>query len=130
MDNKKQRNATVRFALFVITQQCPLLYFPSIFCITNKKKDIGTNDNIVKYMGITEKNKIEVYLDEDKITKLDKIVKELYKLNSIDSKTIEEFLKLTIFIVLYEYDKNKLSLNEFYRQNREVYKEKGKNFFK
>jgi hypothetical protein len=34
-------------------------------------------------------------------------------------------LKLTIFIVLYEYDKNKQSLNEFYRQNREIYKEKG-----
>ena len=81
-------------------------------------------------MDITEKNKIEFYLDDDKITKLDKIVKELNKLNAIDSETIEEFLKLTIFIVLYEYDKNRQSLNEFYRQNREIYKEKGWNLFK
>jgi hypothetical protein len=81
-------------------------------------------------MGITEKNKIEFYLDDDKTTKLDEIVKELYTLNAIDSETIEEFLKLTIFIVLHEYDKNKQSLNEFYRHNREIYKEKGRNFFK
>jgi hypothetical protein len=75
-------------------------------------------------MDITGKNKIEFYLDGNKIAKLDKIVKELYKLNAIDSETIEEFLKLTIFIVLNEYDKNKQSLNEFYRQNREIYEEK------
>jgi hypothetical protein len=81
-------------------------------------------------MDITGKNKIEFYLDNNNITKLDKIVKELYKLNAIDSETIEEFLKLTIFIVLYEYDKNKQSLNEFYRQNREIYEEKGRNLFK
>jgi hypothetical protein len=89
------------------------------------KKDIDTNDNTALYMDITEKNKIEFYLDDNKITKLDKIVKELNKLNAIDSETIEEFLKLTIFIILYEYDRNKQSLNEFYRQNREIYKEKG-----
>jgi hypothetical protein len=81
-------------------------------------------------MDITGKNKIEFYLDDNNITKLDKIVKELYKLNAIDSETIEEFMKLTIFIVLYEYDKNKQSLNEFYRQNREIYEEKGRNLFK
>jgi hypothetical protein len=81
-------------------------------------------------MDITGKNKIEFYLDNNNITKLDKIVKELYKLNAIDSENIEEFLKLTIFIVLYEYDKNKQSLNEFYRQNREIYEEKGRNLFK
>jgi hypothetical protein len=81
-------------------------------------------------MDITGKNKIEFYLDNNNITKLDKIVKELYKLNAVDSETIEEFLKLTIFIVLYEYDKNKQSLNEFYRQNREIYEEKGRNLFK
>jgi hypothetical protein len=75
-------------------------------------------------MGITGKNKIEFYLDDNKIAKLDKIVKELYKLNAIDSETIEEFLKLTIFIVLNEYDKNKQSLNEFYIQNKEIYEEK------
>ena len=80
-------------------------------------------------MDYTEKNKIELYLDNNNINKLDKIVKELYESNTIDSKTIDEFLKLTIFIILHEYDKNKQSLNEFYRQNREVYKEKERNFF-
>ena len=80
-------------------------------------------------MDYTEKNKIELYLDNNNINKLDKIVKELYESNTIDSKTIDEFLKLTIFIILHEYDKNKQSLNEFYRQNREIYKEKERNFF-
>jgi hypothetical protein len=94
--------------------------------ISTSKRDIGTNGTKVKYMENTgKKNKIELYLDDNKIAKLDKIVKELYKLNAVDSETIEEFLKLTIFIVLFEYDKNKQSLNEFYRQNREIYKEKG-----
>ena len=67
-------------------------------------------------------NKIELCLDEIKITNLNKIVKELYKSNTIESESIEEFLKLTVFIILYEYDKNKQSLNEFYRQNMEIYK--------
>ena len=80
-------------------------------------------------MDYTEKNKIEFYLDNNDINKLDKIVKELYESNTIDSETMDEFLKLTIFIILHEYDKNKQSLNEFYRQNREVYKEKERNFF-
>jgi hypothetical protein len=106
-------------------QESSISHFPNILLLQISKKDIDTNDNTVKYMDITEKNKIEFYLDDNKITKLDKIVKELNKLNAIDSQTIEEFLKLTIFIVLYEYDKNKQSLNEFYRQNREIYKEKG-----
>ncbi len=80
-------------------------------------------------MDHTEKNKIEFYLDNNDINKLDKIVKELYESNTIDSETMDEFLKLTIFIILHEYDKNKQSLNEFYRQNREVYKEKEQNYF-
>ncbi len=67
-------------------------------------------------------NKIEICLDEIKITNLNKIVKELYNSNTIESESIEEFLKLTVFIILYEHDKNKQSLNEFYRQNMEIYK--------
>ncbi|MER5174439.1 MAG: hypothetical protein ABJB76_00990 [Candidatus Nitrosocosmicus sp.] len=74
-------------------------------------------DNTIK-----NNNKIELCLDEIKITNLNKIVKELYKSNTIESESIEEFLKLTVFIILYEYDKNKQSLNEFYRQNMEIYK--------
>ncbi len=67
-------------------------------------------------------NKIELCLDEIEITNLNKIIKELYKSNTIESESIEEFLKLTVYIILYEYDKNKQSLNEFYRQNMEIYK--------
>ncbi len=74
-------------------------------------------------MDNTKKNnKIELCLDEIEITNLNKIVKELYTSNTIESESIEEFLKLTVFIILYEYDKNKQSLNEFYRQNMEIYK--------
>jgi hypothetical protein len=72
-------------------------------------------------------NKIEVYLDDDKIKKLDKIIKELYESNSIDSDSMKEFLDLTIFIVLYEYDKNKDSLKKFYSQNKEIYKQEKDN---
>ncbi len=68
-------------------------------------------------------NKIELYLDEGKITKLKKIIKELYESKSIESESIEEFLKLNIFIVFYEYNTNKQSLNKFYKRNKELYKQ-------
>jgi hypothetical protein len=72
------------------------------------------------------KNKIELYLDLNKFITLEKIIKELYTSKSIETESIEEFLKLTIFIVFDEYKKNKHSLNEFYRQNMEVYKQNNK----
>ena len=56
-------------------------------------------------MDYTEKNKIEFYLDNNNLTKLDKIVKELYESNTIDSETIDEFLKLTIFIIFMSWIK-------------------------
>ena len=68
-------------------------------------------------------NKIELYLDEGKITKLKKIIKELYESKSIESESIEEFLKLNVFIVFYEYNTNKQSLNNFYKRNKELYKQ-------
>jgi hypothetical protein len=68
-------------------------------------------------------NKIELYLDEGKITKLKKIIKELYEAKSIESESIEEFLKLNVFIVFYEYNTNKQSLNNFYKRNKELYKQ-------
>jgi hypothetical protein len=69
------------------------------------------------------KNKIELYLEVNKFIILEKIIKELYTSKSIETESIEEFLKLTIFIVFDEYKKNKRSLNEFYRQNMELYKQ-------
>ena len=68
-------------------------------------------------------NHIKLFLNEKERTKLDKVVKELYQAKSIETENIDEFLKFTVFIVLYEYDKNKLSVNEFYRKNKEVYKQ-------
>jgi hypothetical protein len=72
------------------------------------------------------KNKIELYLDLNKFITLKKIIKELYTSKSIETESIEEFLKLTIFIVFDEYEKNKHSLNEFYRHNMELYKQNKK----
>ena len=71
----------------------------------------------------TNQNHIKLYLNDKERIKLDKIVKELYQAKSIETENIDEFLKFTVFIVLYEYDKNKTSLNEFYRKNKEVYKQ-------
>ena len=71
----------------------------------------------------TNQNHIRLYLNDKERLKLDKVVKELYQAKSIETENIDEFLKFTVFIVLYEYDKNKLSLNEFYRKNKEVYKQ-------
>ena len=71
----------------------------------------------------TNQNHIRLYLNDKERLKLDKVVKELCQAKSIETENIEEFLKFTVFIVLYEYDKNKLSLNEFYRKNKEVYKQ-------
>ena len=71
----------------------------------------------------TNQNHIKLYLNDKERLKLDKVVKELYQAKSIETENIDEFLKFTVFIVLYEYDKNKLSLKEFYRKNKEVYKQ-------
>jgi hypothetical protein len=72
------------------------------------------------------KDKIELYLELNEFLTLEKIIKELYTSKSIETESIEEFLKLTIFIVFDEYKKNKHSLNEFYRQNMELYKQNNK----
>ena len=71
----------------------------------------------------TNQSHIKLYLNDKERLKIDKVVKELYQAKSIETENIDEFLKFTVFIVLYEYDKNKLSLNEFYRKNKEVYKQ-------
>jgi hypothetical protein len=68
-------------------------------------------------------HKIELFLDDGKIIKLRKIIKELYESKSIESENIEEFLKLNVFIVFNEYDTNKQSLNKFFKQNKESYKQ-------
>ena len=73
-------------------------------------------------MDISKEITIEFKINETQKTYLKKIIKELYESSSIDSENMEEFLKLTVFIVLYEYDKNKQSLKDFFNKNKEEYK--------
>ena len=66
--------------------------------------------------------RIEINLDSIQKSKLVEVIEELSKSNSIDSKSIDDFIKLTIFIILFEYDKNKESLIQFYKKNKDLYK--------
>ena len=78
--------------------------------------------NVILQVDISKEITIEFKINETQKTYLKKIIKELYESSSIDSENMEEFLKLTVFIVLYEYDKNKQSLKDFYNKNKEEYK--------
>ena len=78
--------------------------------------------NVILQVDISKEITIEFKINETQKTYLKKIIKELYESSSIDSENMEEFLKLTVFIVLYEYDKNKQSLKDFYKKNKEEYK--------
>ena len=71
--------------------------------------------NVILQVDISKEITIEFKINETQKTYLKKIIKELYESSSIDSENMEEFLKLTVFIVLYEYDKNKQSLKDFYK---------------
>jgi hypothetical protein len=80
-------------------------------------------------VDISKDTTIECKISETQKTYLKKIIKELYESNSIDSENMEEFLKITVFIVLYEYEKNKQSLKDFYKKNKDEYKNnENKNF--
>jgi peptide methionine sulfoxide reductase MsrA len=72
-------------------------------------------------MDISKETTIEFKVNENQKEYLKKIIKELSQSNSIDSESMEEFLKLTVFIVLDEYEKNKESLKDFYKKNKEAY---------
>lgn len=65
---------------------------------------------------------IEINLDTVEKSKLIKVIADLYKSNSIDSESIEDFIKLTITIILNENDKNKESLIRFYKEYRDLCK--------
>ena len=81
-------------------------------------------------MDNTDKSDIKVHLISKEKLKLENIIKELYQSKSIDSEDLEEFLKFTVFIILHEYEKNKLSLIEFYSQYRDIYKQHSDNYKK
>ena len=68
--------------------------------------------------------KVEINLDDTQKSKLIEVIEELSKSNSIDLENIDDFIKLTIFIILFEYDKNKESLLNFYKINKHLFKNK------
>ncbi len=68
--------------------------------------------------------KVEINLDDIQKSKLIEVIEELSKSNLIDLENIDDFIKLTIFIILFEYDKNKESLLNFYKKNKHLFKNK------
>lgn len=67
-------------------------------------------------------NKVELFLNDSELKNLKIIVTELYKSNSIRSENMEDFLKLTIHIILSEWNSDNQSLYKFYKQNENLYK--------
>jgi hypothetical protein len=74
-------------------------------------------------MDNTDKNCINLHLLSKEKLKMENIVKDLYQSKSIVSEDMEEFLKFTVLIILHEYENNKQSLIEFYRQNKKIYQQ-------
>lgn len=62
-----------------------------------------------------------VNLSNAEAAKLKTIIDDLAESKAIDSRDVEDFLRFTLFIVFDEYDKNKDSLEKFYRLNYEKY---------
>ena len=66
---------------------------------------------------MTTYTNFSVSIEEEKVTKLKTIIKDLFESGSINSDEIEEFIKFTLFIVFDEYEKNIPSLKKFYSMN-------------
>ena len=60
---------------------------------------------------------IRISIEEEKLIKLKKIIKDLFESHSINSDEIEEFIKFTLFIVFDEYERDSHSLKKFYSIN-------------
>lgn len=71
---------------------------------------------------MNDMNKVELFLKDNELKNLKKIVTELYDSNSIRSDNLEEFLKFTIHIILSEWNSDNRSLYKFYKQNEKLYK--------
>ncbi len=65
--------------------------------------------------------KVELGFSNEKKSKLQEIVNELYYQKSIPSNNLNEFVDFTLFIVFDEYEKNKDSLLRFYKTNMDSY---------
>lgn len=66
---------------------------------------------------MTTYSNFSISIEEEKLTKLKTIIKDLFESGSINSNEIEEFIKFTLFIVFDEYEKNIPSLKKFYSMN-------------
>ena len=66
---------------------------------------------------MTESTSIRINIEEEKLTRLKIIIKELFKANAINSDDVEEFIKFTLFIVFDEYERDADSLKKFYSIN-------------
>ena len=55
---------------------------------------------------MTESTSIKINIEEEKSTRLNIIIKELFKSNAINSDDVEEFIKFTLFIVFEEYERD------------------------
>ena len=66
---------------------------------------------------MTTYTNFSVSIEEEKVTKLKTIIKDLFESGSINSNEIEEFIKFTLFIVFDEYENNIPSLKKFYSMN-------------
>ena len=66
---------------------------------------------------MTTYSNFSINIEEEKLTKLKTIIKDLFESGSINSNEIEEFIKFTLFIVFDEYEKNIPSLKKFYSMN-------------
>jgi len=66
---------------------------------------------------VTTYTNFSVSIEEEKVTKLKTIIKDLFESGSINSDEIEEFIRFTLFIVFDEYERNIPSLKKFYSIN-------------
>jgi len=70
---------------------------------------------------MTRHTNIRISIEEEKITKLKKIINDLFESGSTNSNEMEDFIKFTLFIVFDEYEKNISSLKKFYSMNLTKY---------
>ena len=72
---------------------------------------------------MTESTSIRINIEEEKLTRLNTIIEELFNSNAIGSDEVEEFIKFTLFIVFDEYKRDADSLKKFYSMNLSNYLE-------
>lgn len=70
-----------------------------------------------------QQTNISIGIEKEKVTKLKKIINDLFESGSINSNEMEDFIKFTLFIVFDEYEKNISSLKKFYSMNLTKYLE-------